>query len=75
MMLLRQPACCRARAVSRHSFGALIICYQLPRYKPAVPWEPEVASRLLAATVAAVRAARAKVPLPPSGHPTLPHVR
>ena len=72
MMLLRQPACCRARAASRHSFGALFICYSLPRFKPAVPWEPEVASRLLAATVAAVRAARAKVPLPPIRAPLPP---
>ena len=47
-----------ARVASRHPLGAWYICYSLPRYKPVVPWEPEVASRLLAATVAAVRAAR-----------------
>ena len=48
-------ACAAARAACRHSFGALFLCYNLPRYKPAVPWGPEAASRLLEATVAAVR--------------------
>ena len=48
-------ACAAARAACRHSSGALFLCYNLPRYKPAVPWGPEAASRLLEATVAAVR--------------------
>jgi hypothetical protein len=51
---------CAATAIcaSRHSQGALGICYNMPRCKRAVPWEPEAAKRFLAATVAAVRAAR-----------------
>ena len=35
------------------------LCYNAPRFKPAVPWSPEAASRLLAATIAAVRTAAA----------------
>ena len=45
----------------RHTTGALFVCYNGPRNKPAVRWVPDDASRLLAAMVTAVRAAvRAK---------------
>ena len=55
-------ACAAAHAASRHSTAALALQYHLAKFKPAVPWEPEAASRLLAATVAAVRAARCSSP-------------
>ena len=44
-----------AHAACRHLLGALFLCYNLPRFKPAVPWGPEAASRLLEATFAVVR--------------------
>ena len=35
----------------------MYLCYVAPRFKPAAPWSTEAASRLLAATTAAVRIA------------------
>ena len=40
----------------RHTQGVSFLRYQLPRFKPAVPWKPDDSARLLAAMVATVRA-------------------
>ena len=45
----------------RHAAGALFCFYGCVRNKPAVPWAPEAARRVLLAMLAAVRAAHAVV--------------
>ena len=42
----------------RYAHGALSICYDYVKTKPAVPLAPEAARRILVAMVAAVRALR-----------------
>ena len=48
--------CLRLHRLLRYTKGVLLLLYNIVRYKPAVPWEPDGSGRLLAVMVAAVRA-------------------
>ena len=56
---LRASAWCgeltRRRGTGRHAMGAMYFSFCCVRPKPAAPWGPEAASRVLSAMVAAVR--------------------